>query len=66
MGSLFALVFRSTALARRHAAHRRGGGTSDFAVYRPHVSFAVRDRRSLAGIRPYDGPLLFGSEEPGW
>nr|WP_157784797.1 hypothetical protein [Sphingobium xenophagum] len=66
MGYFIALSFRSLSLARRHAAHRRAGGHWDFATYRPHVSFAIRDRRELREIQPYDGRLIFGPETMGW
>ncbi len=66
MGYFIALSFRSSSLARRHAAHRRAGGHWDFATYRPHVSFAIRDRRELREIQPYDGRLIFGPETMGW
>lgn len=62
MGGFFALVFRSTALARRHAAHLLAGGVWDFTVYRPHVTFSPRDRRRIADVRLYDGRLIFGPE----
>jgi hypothetical protein len=66
MGYFIVLSFRSSSLARRHAAHRRAGGRWDFATYRPHVSFAIRDYRERRKIQPYGGRLILGPETIGW
>lgn len=66
MGGFFALRFCSLALKRRHAALRQSGGVRCYRPFRPHVSFAVRDCRSLSAVDPYHGPLLFGPECSDW
>jgi hypothetical protein len=66
MGHFTALIIRSSKLTIRHHAHRRAGGSWDFASYLPHISFAVRDRRDLRQVLPYRGYLLLGGETVQW
>jgi hypothetical protein len=56
-----ALVFASTALARRHGEMLGEGASSDYDAYVPHVTINTSGTIPDGAV-PYDGELVFGPE----
>lgn len=62
MGGTIGLMFRSGAIETRHREFRMAGADWEHKDYRSHVTIAVDDVRSLDGIEPFAGELVFGGE----
>lgn len=62
MGGTIGLMFRSGAIETRHREFRMAGADWEHKDFRTHVTIAANDRRSLNGIEPFVGELVFGGE----
>jgi HK97 family phage portal protein len=61
--NVLALLFRSWALAGRHAEIRDAGATWDWPEYQPHISISYdASGFDAAKVEPYTGELRFGPE----
>lgn len=64
MGGTIGLMFRSGAIETRHREFRIAGADWEHQDFRAHVTIAVDDRRrSLDGVKPFAGELVFAEED---
>jgi len=61
--NVLALLFRSHALAFRHAEIRDAGASSEYAEFQPHLSISYDAAGfDVSKVEPYQGELRFGPE----
>lgn len=57
------LRFRSAVLTQRCATMKLCGATSDYPTFKPHITITYNaGDMSLASVKPFEKPLLFGPE----
>lgn len=61
-GDAVVLQFDSIPLAERNAEFMQDGATSDFPIYRSHVTISYDCPRHISTIRPYTGDIELGPE----
>lgn len=61
-GDAVVLQFDSIPLAERNAEFMQGGATSDFPIYRSHVTISYDCPRHISTVQPYTGDIELGPE----